>query len=327
MRVKNRLVPVMGMMVLSAVMANGCSQWNATPISADGGYEHRNGNMAAASVIGDDRASRMTASEQERQKLSDALAADQQKNAGLGSQAGRIGDLERQLAARDQDLAALRGNVSDGSQEIARLKGQLEQGQVGADELARSKEQAASLSSTLSKRDQEIVRLKSLSDQQKGSLAKAERDVLASLQPEIAKGRVTVQQSGDQLTINLSSRALFESGRDTVKADGVDVLKRIGAVLKDFPEKHVQVDGHTDNVAIHGALLKKFPNNQALSKSRAVNAMQILEQGGVSSAKLESTGYADTKPVASNDSEAGRQKNRRVEIVVSQQRVDSITSF
>lgn len=154
-------------------------------------------------------------------------------------------------------------------------------------------------------------------DQNKGSLAKAERDLLTSLQPEIAKGHVTVQQSGDQLTINLSSHALFESGRDTVKPAGVDILKRIGAVLKDFPEKQVQVDGHTDNLAIRGALLKKFPNNQALSKSRAVNAMQILGQGGVSSTKLDSIGYGDTKPVASNDSEAGRQKNRRVEILVS----------
>jgi chemotaxis protein MotB len=64
-------------------------------------------------------------------------------------------------------------------------------------------------------------------------------------------------------------------------------------------------------------LLKKFPDNQALSKSRAVNAMQILGQGGVAPTKLDSIGYGDTKPVASNDSEAGRQKNRRVEIVVS----------
>lgn len=106
---------------------------------------------------------------------------------------------------------------------------------------------------------------------------------------------------------------LFESGKDTVNAAGANVLKRIGTVLKDFPAKSVQVDGHTDNVAIRGALLKKFPNNQALSKSRAVNVLGILRQGGVAEARLESTGYADTKPVASNDTEAGRQKNRRVE--------------
>jgi chemotaxis protein MotB len=55
--------------------------------------------------------------------------------------------------------------------------------------------------------------------------------------------------------------------------------------------------------------------------------MRILEQGGVPSKRLESTGYADTKPVASNDSEAGRQKNRRVEIVVSQLRDQSFKSF
>jgi chemotaxis protein MotB len=301
MRVENLLV--MGTMALSAMMMSGCSSWSGVPISADGGYEYRNRNMIAKPGVGDDRASRMAALEQERQKLSETLAG------------------------RDQELVALRGNVSDASQEIARLKGQLGQGQVGADELARTKDQVASMTGTLSKRDQEIVLLRASLDQQKGSLAKAERDLFTSLQPEIAKGHVTVQQFGDQLTINLSSGALFDSGQDTVKAAGVDILKRIGAVLKGFPEKQVQVDGHTDNVAIQGALLKKFPNNQALSKSRAVNAMQILGQGGVASVKLDSTGYADTKPVASNESEAGRHKNRRVEIVVSQLRVDSLTSF
>jgi chemotaxis protein MotB len=89
----------------------------------------------------------------------------------------------------------------------------------------------------------------------------------------------------------------------------------------------VQVGGHTDNVAIRGVLLKKFPNNQALFTSRAVNAMRIFEQGGASSTKLESAGSADTKPVASNDSEVGRLKNRRVEIVVAQLRSHSYSSF
>jgi len=136
-----------------------------------------------------------------------------------------------------------------------------------------------------------------------------------------------VQQLGDHLAITLSSRMLFESGKDTVNAAGANVLKRIGTVLKDFPEQSVQVDGHTDNVAIRGALLKKFPNNQALSKSRAVNVLGILRHGGVAEARLESTGYADTKPVASNETEAGRQKNCRVKIVVSQFRAQSVNAF
>ncbi|THJ21363.1 MAG: hypothetical protein CAF44_009450 [Nitrospira sp. CG24D] len=92
----------------------------------------------------------------------------------------------------------------------------------------------------------------------------------------------------------MSSRMLFVFGKDTVNAAGAKVLRRIGIVLKDFSEKSVQADGHTDNVAIRGALLQNIPNSQALSKSRAVNALGILRQGGVAEARLESTGYADT---------------------------------
>ena len=165
-----------------------------------------------------------------------------------------------------------------------------------------------------------MARLQALLDQPKPSLVKAERSLLTLLQPEIQAGLVTVQQAGDQLTINLASSMLFDSGADAVKAVGANLLKRVGGVLKEFPNAQVHVDGHTDNVAITGALMKKFQNNQALSQSRAVNAMRLLEQGGVASAQLTSTGYADSRPVASNASESGRHKNRRVEIVVSQTR-------
>lgn len=324
---KDRHQLAIGALFLGAIIAGGCSQWAGTPIGADEGHEYRNENTVAMTGAGNDRVNRMTALEQERQKLSDALSAEQQKTAGLESQTRRIGDLERQLAVRDQEIAALRRTVADESEDIARLKRQLGQGLTGTDDLTRAKEQMASLTAALSKRDRGFTRLETLSDQQSGSLATAERNLRTSLQTEIARGRVTVQESRDTLTINLSSGALFESGQDTVMAEGIDVLKRIGAVLKDYPEQHVQVEGHTDNVAIRGALLKKFSNNQALSKSRAMNAMRLLEQSGVSSANLESAGYGDAKPVAGNESEAGRQKNRRVEIVVSQLRARSFSSF
>jgi chemotaxis protein MotB len=59
-----------------------------------------------------------------------------------------------------------------------------------------------------------------------------------------------VHQSGDALTINLASDLLFDSGQDQLKSGGTDALKRVGSVLKDFPEKQVHVAGYTDNIAI-----------------------------------------------------------------------------
>jgi chemotaxis protein MotB len=89
----------------------------------------------------------------------------------------------------------------------------------------------------------------------------------------------------------------------------------VGGVLKGFPEKQVHVAGYTDNVPIKGALLKKYPSNQALSDARANSAAQALRDGGVS-ANLSAAGHGDTDPVASNKTVDGRAKNRRVEVIV-----------
>jgi chemotaxis protein MotB len=135
------------------------------------------------------------------------------------------------------------------------------------------------------------------------------------LRPEIAKGTVSVSQSGDALIINLASSLLFDSGQDQLKAGGADALKRVGTVLKDFPEKQVHVAGYTDNVAIKSALKKKYPTNKELSDARAHSAEQALRDGGVSS-NLSAAGHGETNPVASNKTAEGRAKNRRVEVVV-----------
>ena len=162
--------------------------------------------------------------------------------------------------------------------------------------------------------DQEIVRLKGLLDQQR--IFKAEKDLVKLLQPEISKGNVSVYQFGDQLKINLDSGLLFDSGKAELKPVGVDVIKRVGGVLKEFPDKQLHVNGYTDNVPIRGTLLKTFPSNMELSKARAEYVMTTLEHGGVPKANMTAIGHADTEPVADNKTATGRQKNRRVEIVV-----------
>jgi chemotaxis protein MotB len=190
----------------------------------------------------------------------------------------------------------------------ARLAALEKERQRLANELAAAQKQNGAPNSRVSDLEGQL-------NQSKGSLAKAEKDLLKALQPEISKGTVSVHQSGNALTINLASSLLFDSGQDQLKAGGTDALKRVGSVLKNFPEKEVHVAGYTDNVAIMGALLKKFPSNKELSDARANSAAQALRDGGVSS-NLSSAGHGDSNPIASNNTAAGRAKNRRVEVIV-----------
>jgi chemotaxis protein MotB len=273
------------------------------------GYHQGSGCPSAAKAVmpdaSQDAAARLAALERERQRLADELEAARKQNGMLSS---RVSDLERQLADRDRELAALRSGAGDS----AKLASQLSSAQS---ELNRVQGEKDKLAAELAAAKQRIMDLESQLGQSKGDLAKAEKDLLKALRPEIAKGTVSVSHSGDALIINLASSLLFDSGQDQLKAGGADALKRVGTVLKDFPEKQVHVAGYTDNVAIKSALKKKYPTNKELSDARATSAAQALRDGGLTG-NLSSAGHGETNPVATNNTAEGRAKNRRVEVVI-----------
>ena len=256
----------------------------------------------------------------------DELGAAQKQIRALSS---RASDLERQLADRDREVASLRSGAGDSSKQLASQSSQLAAansrnsaleaqlaGMSGmAAELTACKQRVAELERQLADRDKELADLRGTLSAEEQKLKEAQRGLIRALRPEIEKGDITVDLNNERLLINLASGYLFGSGQDELKPSGVDALKRVGAVLKDYPEYKVAVDGHTDNVAIRGELKKKFPTNKELSESRAVNAAKALEEGGLGAPKT--TGYADTKPVEPNTTAAGRAKNRRIEVRVT----------
>ena len=275
------------------------------------------------------------------------LSAKDQELAALRGSAGdkdrlaaQLAALQGQLSTKDQELAGLKGNAGDrdrlsselaqAKQRITELERQLEakhhelaasknaagdREKIVAD-LAAAKQRASDLESELARRDQEMASLKGALDQQKTSLAEAKDDLSKLLQAEVAKGNVTMKQLGDQLTLGLATTLLFDSGEATLKPGGADVLHRIGGVLKQYPDRSIHVAGHTDNVPIKGRLAKTYPTNVELSQARAESARQALTEGGMAPDKIEAKGRADSRPIASNTTAEGRQKNRRVEIVV-----------
>jgi chemotaxis protein MotB len=189
-----------------------------------------------------------------------------------------------------------------------------DQGKAAA-ELAAAAGRIADLEQQVAERDRELDALRG---EQSGEMAKlkvAERGVVKGLRPQIENGDITVDLNNERLLINLSSGYLFGSGEDALKPEGAEALKHVGAVLKDFPQYKVAVDGHTDNVRIRGALANRYPTNKELSEARALSAAKALADGGRVDALT--TGYGDTKPVESNSTPTGRAKNRRVEVRVT----------
>jgi outer membrane protein OmpA-like peptidoglycan-associated protein len=106
------------------------------------------------------------------------------------------------------------------------------------------------------------------------------------------------------------SDVLFDTGKYSLKSGGREKLAKVAGILLAYPGLNIAVGGYTDSVGSDAM-------NQTLSENRAASVRDYLVQQGVGAASVKSSGFGETLPVASNDNSAGRQQNRRVELLVS----------
>jgi chemotaxis protein MotB len=187
--------------------------------------------------------------------------------------------------------------------QLASLRGQVADLTIIRDQLQRS---GAELAQKVGEKEKELADLRSTQD-----------ELVTELKGEIADKTVQVERIRDQLRVDMVDEVLFDSGEATLKPAGIAVLGKLGAVLAKATDRRVEVQGHTDNVPISGALAKRFPTNWELSAARATNVVRFLqEQARLDPARLSAAGYAEYRPKGPNDSDAGRRQNRRIEILL-----------
>jgi chemotaxis protein MotB len=119
--------------------------------------------------------------------------------------------------------------------------------------------------------------------------------------------------------VDLAEQIFFDSGRATLKAGGKKVLKKVGDALKGYQDKIIRVVGYTDNVPVAKSLQGRYPTNWELSVARATTVVRFLQDAGVPPERMVASGRGEYDPVASNDTPEGRQKNRRIEIMLIDQ--------
>lgn len=143
------------------------------------------------------------------------------------------------------------------------------------------------------------------------------QDLQKKLEKEIQEGQVQITEMKNRLTMTMVDKIIFPSGSAEISKEGKKVLDKVVSILKEVKDKRIEVEGHTDNVPIVSSLKKRFPTNWELSTARATEVVRYLQEaGGLDPELLSATGFAEYKPVASNDTEAGKHKNRRIEIVL-----------
>jgi chemotaxis protein MotB len=138
-------------------------------------------------------------------------------------------------------------------------------------------------------------------------------DRVADLIEERFRGQIAATRREHGLEITIPEVALFASARAVLQESARPVLAELAATLREGGETRISVEGHTDNVPVQGG---QFASNWDLASARANAVARYLLEQGFEPSRLQSVSYADTRPVASNDSETGRAANRRVELQI-----------
>ncbi|MBI1953081.1 MAG: OmpA family protein [Candidatus Omnitrophica bacterium] len=160
----------------------------------------------------------------------------------------------------------------------------------------------------------ELDRIKTQKDQESDQLREAKSLLERRLQKEISEKQVKLEMAERGLVLTFVAEVLFDSGKAAVRPEAGQTLAKVASVIREkVSDRNVGIEGHTDNEPIKHSGWK---SNWELSTSRATSVLHFLEDNGVSPKLLVASGYGEHRPVAGNDAVEGRQKNRRVEIVI-----------
>lgn len=171
-------------------------------------------------------------------------------------------------------------------------------------ELATARDENASLAASLAKTEERFESMMQTRDQ-----------LVSELREEVEAGQIEIRSLVDGVSLNVSDELLFPSGGVTLNDQGRDLLGRVARQIQNDTSL-VFVEGHTDNVAIGPTLKQRFPTNWELAAARAAVVVRSLSEGGVDPKRLRAVSRGPFAPVASNQTEEGRAKNRRTEIIL-----------
>ena len=215
---------------------------------------------------------------------------------GIESQLAELDTGKSDLEARLADAEAARAEVQ---QELQDAKGQV------AEQTALAETVASRLAALQQGSDAQIQSAQSLRDQ-----------IEAQLSDSGVENPAVSVRDDNSIVVNLPSQALFNSGRARLSSAGRGLMERVADALGGI-NNPILVEGHTDGIPVTGDLQNIYPSNWELSVARAANTVNYLEnQGGIDPQRLSATGFGEQRPVAPNNTRAGRALNRRVEIVV-----------
>lgn len=260
-----------------------------------------------AELLSDDVA-RLTATVAELRQDKQILQADLATlNSRMVEVLQQNSKLQRDLLVAGAAQERQEGNLSLHQQRIDALYSQLNDMQETNDHLL----------ATIEELNQALDKEKIAREARLAQVRHTYEELVGALEQEIKRGELTISNLEGKLSVSLLNQILFDSGETRLKEEGKKVMKSLGDVLNRFPDRALQIEGHTDNVQISPRLQERFPSNWELSTARATSVVHFLQQEvGLPGERLIASGLSEYHPLASNDTPEGRAQNRRIQILL-----------
>jgi flagellar motor protein MotB len=242
---------------------------------------------------------------------------------------GRLGQAEQQQTAMSRQYQQLqdRANAMDrDNQEMGTLLAQArQQAKVSEDQLAALRDQLRTVTGQLTqiRTDKETtdkrVQALTASMQRQGGVSITPNNNFLQTLPAVNIAGVFVRRDGDVIRIELPGSTLFESGSARLRPGAANLISDVAAeLLRTYPDQIIGVEGHTDNDPIAG---NQWRNNHELSVARAMTVYDVLaNRTRLQGNQLFVVGHGSNHPILSNATPEGKQRNRRVELVIYPER-------
>jgi chemotaxis protein MotB len=209
-----------------------------------------------------------------------------------GAHERALDDLRSQLAEAESAARDRERSIEALESEREKLLGEIE-------DLRDARE---SLSEDVADREQKIAKLRGTYDA-----------LVVDLEAEVAANVLRIEQLTEGMSFRLPQDVLFPAGSAELTPAGQQAVREVAQRIQTGDER-VEVQGHTDDRAIKGALAGRYPTNWELAGARAASVVRVLERSGVDPKRLTAVSYGPNRPLASNETSEGRAQNRRIEV-------------
>ena len=223
---------------------------------------------------------------------------------------------KEKLAAAEASLAAAQEQLSSTKKDYAKLQNSLDKSLTNANQNNISIEKLVDQINESNQYIRHLVEVKSKSDSLNMVLT---NNLTRSLSKEEMK-EVDVQVMKGVVYISLADNMLYQSGSYEVNSRAKETLSKIAKIIQDYKDYDVLIEGNTDNVPVSttSAKMKNIRNNWDLSALRASSVVQYLQDNfGVSPKRMTAGGRGEYNPVTTNDTEVGKMRNRRTQIIIT----------